>query len=432
MPSLSTYQYICNKFNITKDTLFAVSEDVLYDFTTATMVSVYGLAGKDLSYSTKTLNRLIDEANKTLLSDKAVPHLVEDMKWESITTSKHRKYLPQSLPEITVENTVHDFLCKFKTLPCKKIGYHDYRKCENFHNSKDLRRNPYEVIYGENDVGGVEKAYHPLIFRTLMCTNPQKCEWGDEFCAFAHHPNQLRDTKTIIYPPQTTPPKPQLKDFHLLSHTLPAPATARQTKLNTCADSKLVHWVDATPRKVQTVKERLYFNFKQFHVLRQSEDLMKDMKQIARDNFCELVQLFSKPIETKGIALTNIATNADPDSEAAFELQGLRECIHQARELMVDAINRFCSNKKKVFSCTTATFHPSTMKVLQDYLRDTKDFGGDFALFDCSANCTVTVSGLLKNKEAIMMTKRLIDELIERKQLSTVIQCVGCMDLMPS
>jgi len=151
IPSLNLYQYISNKFNISKESLFSVVDDVLYDFTTNTEVSLHGLAYKDLTNPTKALTRHIDEAKMTTIAS---------MGWENVTV-KHRKDPP---PPSDVENSgfdvTSDFLSNFKTVPCKKKAFHDHRKCDCYHSPKDFRRNPFEIIYNENEVTGVEKACH--------------------------------------------------------------------------------------------------------------------------------------------------------------------------------------------------------------------------------------------------------------------------------
>lgn len=90
----------------------------------------------------------------------------------------------------------------FKTLPCPREGDgpHDRRACPYYHfgpSSKDRRRDPYSTPYLPSDTGatGVERAYHPLVFRTCMCsyapTRLSNCPFGD-VCAFAHSEAELR------------------------------------------------------------------------------------------------------------------------------------------------------------------------------------------------------------------------------------------------
>ncbi|CAE7928257.1 unnamed protein product, partial [Symbiodinium necroappetens] len=98
---------------------------------------------------------------------------------------------------------VPKFLAEFKTKECPKKERHDWKQCEYFHQAKDRRRNPYTDPYLPEDewnVTGVEKAYHPVIFRTQLCESLARgakiCQYGS-CCAFAHAPEQLREDPSV-------------------------------------------------------------------------------------------------------------------------------------------------------------------------------------------------------------------------------------------
>ena len=96
------------------------------------------------------------------------------------------------------------FLAEFKTKECPKKERHDWRQCEYFHHqAKDRRRNPYKDPYLPEDewnATGVEKAYHPVIFRTQLCESFAKggktCQYGS-WCAFAHAVEQQREDPSV-------------------------------------------------------------------------------------------------------------------------------------------------------------------------------------------------------------------------------------------
>ncbi|CAE7839667.1 unnamed protein product [Symbiodinium microadriaticum] len=101
---------------------------------------------------------------------------------------------------------VPKFLAEFKTKECPKKERHGWKQCEYFHHqAKDRRRNPYKDPYLPEDewnVTGVEKAYHPVIFRTQLCESlargAKTCQYGS-WCAFAHAVQQLREDPSVQY-----------------------------------------------------------------------------------------------------------------------------------------------------------------------------------------------------------------------------------------
>ena len=87
----------------------------------------------------------------------------------------------------------------FKTLPCaREAEPHDRKICPCYHSfpGNDRRRDPYATPYAPDDPSttNVERAYHPLVFRTQLCkfsSRPLSCPFGD-ICAFAHSEADLR------------------------------------------------------------------------------------------------------------------------------------------------------------------------------------------------------------------------------------------------
>eukprot|EP00439_Symbiodinium_sp_Y106_P076235 s87_g15.t1 len=123
--------------------------------------------------------------------------------WQSIPSRRKTKASKGSASAHPSED-VPKFLAEFKTKECPKKERHDWRQCEYFHHqAKDRRRNPYKDPYLPEDewnATGVEKAYHPVIFRTQLCESFAKggktCQYGS-WCAFAHAVEQQREDPSV-------------------------------------------------------------------------------------------------------------------------------------------------------------------------------------------------------------------------------------------
>lgn len=79
----------------------------------------------------------------------------------------------------------------FKISKCTIISKHNHLLCTGWHDDNDRRRDPYKIYYlPEEAMNPVEKAYHPLIYRTHTCpsiTQQKTCKHGNT-CSYAHGP----------------------------------------------------------------------------------------------------------------------------------------------------------------------------------------------------------------------------------------------------
>lgn len=123
--------------------------------------------------------------------------------WQPVCRTKKGKKPYSSTPfktsELYTEDDVFRFLSAFKTELCIKAEHHEWKCCPKYHTFIDQRRNPYEHPFAVDDAkNGVEKAYHPTNFRTLLCDeyrSTRRCIRGS-FCAKAHCESQLRDVRS--------------------------------------------------------------------------------------------------------------------------------------------------------------------------------------------------------------------------------------------
>ncbi len=106
----------------------------------------------------------------------------------------------------------------FKTTKCANYSPHNRSLCIGWHNDRDRRRDPYKIYYlPEEAMNTVEKAYHPLIYRTRPCPSIKRkktCVYGNT-CAHAHgfvrvNPQYLtpKNLEVFITPPPTTQARP--------------------------------------------------------------------------------------------------------------------------------------------------------------------------------------------------------------------------------
>ncbi|OLP87648.1 hypothetical protein AK812_SmicGene31102 [Symbiodinium microadriaticum] len=165
--------------------------------------------------------------------------------WQSIPSRRKPKASKASASAHPSEDLLK-FLAEFKTKECPKKERHGWKQCEYFHHqAKDRRRNPYKDPYLPEDewnVTGVEKAYHPVIFRTQLCESlargAKTCQYGS-WCAFAHAVQQLREDPSVQYERYTEQfadrlfPKVQRKTLQDYVGTAPpsaAPLTIRKVE----------------------------------------------------------------------------------------------------------------------------------------------------------------------------------------------------------
>jgi hypothetical protein len=113
-----------------------------------------------------------------------------------------RKKKVASLTSVDYETKVRHFLESFKTKPCANAEFHDFNLCPDYHvptngaTSGDQRRNPFEQPYSVDEATGpMEKYFHPLMYKTQMCSD-HKCK-REGFCAKAHCESQLRDPHLV-------------------------------------------------------------------------------------------------------------------------------------------------------------------------------------------------------------------------------------------
>ncbi|KAL7558501.1 hypothetical protein ACA910_008100 [Epithemia clementina (nom. ined.)] len=84
-------------------------------------------------------------------------------------------------------------LSTFKTMPCPGQDNHDPRGCAFYHSERDCRRNPYAEYYTVDDtISLIEKMYHPVLFRTIVCQRGKDCPFIKS-CSFSHSKADLRD-----------------------------------------------------------------------------------------------------------------------------------------------------------------------------------------------------------------------------------------------
>jgi hypothetical protein len=94
---------------------------------------------------------------------------------------------------VLTEEEITVFLATFKTEKCTRGEFHDARFCDDFHNDKDRRRNPYSDYHEPDDCRNtLEKMYHPAVFRTTYCNRIPGCPFGSK-CSHAHVLSDLRE-----------------------------------------------------------------------------------------------------------------------------------------------------------------------------------------------------------------------------------------------
>ena len=127
----------------------------------------------------------------------------------------HKNYYGQTPVQFQAKKNTILNLQQFKTIECGIKTYHDHKQCPYFHTLKDRRRNTkfhdyipemcpdmskdkLTCVYSDNCNfchNTVEQFYHPLRYKTKLCTNfpdtIDDCVY-DKFCSFAHKETELR------------------------------------------------------------------------------------------------------------------------------------------------------------------------------------------------------------------------------------------------
>lgn len=211
--------------------------------------------------------------------------------WQSIPSRRKPKASKASASAHPSED-VPKFLAEFKTKECPKKERHDWKQCEYFHHqAKDRRRNPYKDPYLPEDewnVTGVEKAYHPVIFRTQLCESlargAKTCQYGS-WCAFAHAVQQLREDPSVQYERYTEQfadrlfPKVQRKTLQDYVGTAPPSAAP----LSICKVESVVPLL-SRPSGQQT--QGLLLKPHEVWLLEKSDKFWKGLYNVAVDKLC--------------------------------------------------------------------------------------------------------------------------------------------------
>lgn len=116
--------------------------------------------------------------------------------WTNVVNSKRKQSVNKCAQSAFLSGNggIRSFLSTFKTCPCTKPEYHDYRKCNYYHSDKDQRRDPYTIMYlpDDEDLSIAESVYHPMSFLTRICEQPSNCPYG-RYCAKAHEKSLVRN-----------------------------------------------------------------------------------------------------------------------------------------------------------------------------------------------------------------------------------------------
>ncbi len=189
------------------------------------------------------------------------------------------------------------FLSTFKTEPCPHEDLpshvHDRRTCFFYHaDKKDKRRNPYENEYDVEEVhNNYERMYHPSIFRTSMCRNPQCPFVNFGVCSKAHDPYELksREDRMIDYRMsfQRKLKKTSVSDFIPPSSTSSASLEPQQNMLT---NERKAPWMDIASFHMKSSSISRMVTFERdslaWFMIRSSENFRNHLKMIAFEELC--------------------------------------------------------------------------------------------------------------------------------------------------